>query len=222
MIKHISICDLEILDLEIVQQGLVIVLGCKAGVSKVAVHVSPFPETAVVEEFEFFGDDERHDTVCKAFLEHQEPSYAPVPVLERMDCLELLMQVDDILQRLCGLGVIGRKQRFHPSMHLLRRARGVPSYLVGQFLIVPYIEPGFPAVGCACLQDPVDLLDQRLGQFVAGTVDDEVDAAEMVCRLDNVIDVDALAGNADGVRLKCEAGLFVGQTAALDVVGVIR
>jgi len=67
----------------------------------------------------------------------------------------------------------------------------------------------------------VDLLDQRLGQFVAGTVDDEVDAAEMVRRLHNVINVDTLIRNADRIRLKDEAGLFVGQTAALDVVGVI-
>lgn len=87
-----------ILDLEIIQQGLVVVLRGKAGVRKVAVHVSPFPETAVVKELEFFGDDERHDTVCQAFLEHQEPSNAPVPVLEGMDHLELLMQVNDIFQ----------------------------------------------------------------------------------------------------------------------------
>ena len=183
--------------------------------------MSPFPQTAVIEEFELFGYDERHDTVCQAFLEHQEPSDAPVPVLEGMDGLELLMQVNDILQRLCSLCVIGREQRFHPGMHLLRRAGGVPSHLVGEFLIVPNIEPGFTACGSACLQDPVNLLNQRLSQFVAGTVDDEVDATEMVCRLHNVIDVDTLIRNADGVRLKDEPGLFVGQTAALDVVGVI-
>lgn len=106
-------------------------------------------------------------------------------------------------------------------MHLLRRAGGVPSHLVGQFLVVPHIEPGFPAVGSASLQDPVDLLDQRLGQFVAGTVYDKVDAAEMVYRLDYVIDVDALIRNADRVRLKDETRLFVGQTASLDIVGII-
>ena len=65
-----------------------------------------------------------------------------------MDCLKLLVKVDDILKRLYGLGVIGRKQRLHPGMHLLRRAGGVPSHLVGEFLIISHIEPGFPAVEC--------------------------------------------------------------------------
>ena len=49
---------LLILDLEVLQQRLVLVLGGKAGVREVAVDLPPFAGTAVVEEFELFGDDE--------------------------------------------------------------------------------------------------------------------------------------------------------------------
>ena len=62
-------------DSEIVQQLLVAVLCCQAGVGKVAVHPAPFSQPPVIEDFEIFGDDERDYVVGKTFLEHHLVSY---------------------------------------------------------------------------------------------------------------------------------------------------
>lgn len=88
----------SILNLKIVQQGFVVVLCGQAGVHEVAVKMAPFPEPSVVEEFEIFGDDERHDSVCETLFEHHQPSHTTVPVLEGMNGLELLVKVDNVLQ----------------------------------------------------------------------------------------------------------------------------
>ena len=52
-------------------------------------------------------------------------------------------------------------------------------------------------------------------------VDDVVDAAEVVHRLNNIIHIHRLVSNADSVRLEDIACLVVCQTAAFDVIGVI-
>ena len=60
-------------------------------------------------------------------------------------------------------------------------------------------------------------------------VDDIVDAAEVVCGLNDIVHIDGLAfalalviGETDRVGLKDVPGLVVGEFAALDVVGVVR
>ena len=67
----------------------------------------------------------------------------------------------------------------------------------------------------------MQLLDKRLGQQFLGAVDNEVDTAKMVRRLDNVVYTDAFALDADGVSLEDIARLVMRQSAALDMVGVI-
>ena len=58
----------------------------------------PFAKAAIVEEFEFFGDDEGNDVAGKALLEHHQAADAAVAVLEGMDALELAVEVDDVFQ----------------------------------------------------------------------------------------------------------------------------
>ena len=50
---------------------------------------------------------------------------------------------------------------------------------------------------------------------------DEVDAAEVVGRLDDVVDADRLIGDADGIGLVDVARLLLRETTSLDVVGVV-
>jgi hypothetical protein len=82
---------------EIIEDGFVLVLCRKTGVHEIASDAIPLPETTIVEQFEFVCDDEWNYTVGKALLEHQQPSHAAVAVLERMDLLEMYMEVDDFL-----------------------------------------------------------------------------------------------------------------------------
>ena len=67
----------------------------------------------------------------------------------------------------------------------------------------------------------MQFFNKRLGQPLLGTVDNEVDTAEMVRRFDNVVYTDAFALDADGVRFEDIARLVVRQSAAFDVVGVV-
>ena len=106
-------------------------------------------------------------------------------------------------------------------MDLLRWAGVHSSHLVGQFLVIAHMEPGFPAVRRAGLQDPVQFLDQVLGQLFIGPVDDQVDASEVVGRFHDIIDIHAFVRDANGIGLKDETRLLVCQPAPLDVVGIV-
>ena len=74
------------------------VLGGEAGVGEEAGGVVPFAEASVVEEFEFFRDDEGDDVIGQTFFEQNEPSYSAVAVLEGMDFLKLLVKVEQVFQ----------------------------------------------------------------------------------------------------------------------------
>ena len=140
-----------ILDFEVVQQRLVLVLAGKASVGEITVDMAPFAEAAVVEEFEFFGDDEWGKAVGKALLEHHQAAYSAVAVLEGVDALELAVEVDDVFQRLLLLGVIGLEQGGHLCMDLFRRAGFVATDFVGQAFVFAHFEPILTAVGGAGL-----------------------------------------------------------------------
>ncbi len=78
---HVDYEKSDQLDLEVLKEGFEGVLGGEAGVGEVAGGVVPFAEAAVVEEFEFFGDDEGDDVVSQTFFEEDEPSHSAVAVL---------------------------------------------------------------------------------------------------------------------------------------------
>ena len=85
---------------EIVEQCLIIILCRKAGVKQVAPYALPLLQATVVEELQFVGNDERHQTVRQALLEHYQASNTSIAVLERMYSLKALMKVYYILKRL--------------------------------------------------------------------------------------------------------------------------
>ncbi len=88
----------SIFNLEVLEEGFEVVLGGEAGVGEVAGGVVPFAEAAVVEEFEFFRDDEGDDVVGQTFFEEDEPSHSAVAILEGMDFLKFLVKVEQVLQ----------------------------------------------------------------------------------------------------------------------------
>lgn len=159
----------------------------------------------------------------QAFFEHHQAADAAVAVLERVDALELAMEVDDVFERFPGLGVVAFEQLPHLGMHLLGRAGFVASHFIGEAFVFAHIEPVFPAVGGPGLEHSMERFDQGLRQFVFGVVDDGVDAAEVVGGLHDVVHLEGLVlANPDRIGLEDVAGLLVGEPATLDVVGVIR
>ena len=196
------------------------VLGEAAGVAEVAGFGFPVLEAAVVVELQILCQDEGDDAVSQTLLEQQEAADAAVTVLERVDALESVVEVQQIVEGLALLRIVIPQKPLHGCWDLLRGGGGPAAHLVGEALIIPHGEPVLAAVGGSVFQHGVELLDQALAGGVVGCVDDQVDAAEMVRGLHHVVHAHG-AVHADGVRLKDQPGLIVGQAAALDVVGVV-
>ena len=67
------------------------------------------------------------------------------------------------------------------------------------------------------------LLDERFGQLFTAVLNDEVNAAEVVGRFDDVVHVDWFVfQHADRIGFEDVAGLVGGQSATLEVVGIVR
>lgn len=137
-------------------------MASKADVSEIAVDVAPFVEAAIIEELEFFGDDEGDNVVGEAFLEHYQAADSSVAVLEGVDAFELDVEVEDVFECFCRLVVVGLEQGFHFGVDLLGRACHVAAHFVGQALVVAHVEPVFAAVGGPGLEHSVELFDQGL------------------------------------------------------------
>ena len=67
----------------------------------------------------------------------------------------------------------------------------------------------------------MQMLDVRLGEFGMGVSDDLINAAEVIDGFDDVIHLNGFVGDTDGACLKDVPCLFMGEPAALDVIGVI-
>ena len=75
-------------------------MGGEAGIGQEAVYMSPFVESAVIEQFEFIGNDKRYNAVGQTFLKHDQTAHTPVAVLKRMNLLEAYMEIEDVFQYL--------------------------------------------------------------------------------------------------------------------------
>lgn len=206
---------------EVVEQRLVVVLCRKAGVAQILTHGGPLLQASVVEHLEVVGDDERNDAGRQTLLEHHESSDTAVAVLKRVDALETLVQVEDVVECLVAPGVVLRKESLHLTVHLLGRRSLHAAHLVGQTFVVAHGEPLLAAVRRAGLELCVQFLDEGFGERLPGPVDNRVDAAEVVRGFENVIHAQRLAFDAHRVGLEDVARLVVGQPAALDVVRVV-
>ena len=51
-----------IFDLEVVEQGFEVILGCEAGIKQEAFDAGPFTETSIIEHLQVVGDDEGDDS----------------------------------------------------------------------------------------------------------------------------------------------------------------
>lgn len=206
---------------EVVEQSLVVVLCRETGVAQIFAHGGPLLQTAVVKHLEVIGDDEGNDADCQTLLEHQEPSDAAVAILKRVDALETLVQVENVVERLASPGVVLCQESLHLAVYLFGRRGLHAADLVGQTLVVAHGKPLLAAVRCTGLELRVQFLDEGLGERLPGPVDDRVDAAEVVRGFENIVHSQRLAFDAHRVGLEDVAGLVVGQPAAFDVIRVV-
>ena len=87
-------------------------------------------------------------------------------------------------------------------MNLFRRAGNLPSYLVGKFLIITYVKPIFPAVGCPGFQRAVQLFYKGFREPFLRPVNDKVDTTKVIGRFYDIIDIYAFVRYADGVGIE--------------------
>ena len=92
---------LLILNSKIVQILLKHVLRRKAGIGQIALFSAPLMQPAIVKQLHIVVDDERHNTVAQALLEHDKPSDTTVAILEWVDRLKADVEVDDLPPAFC-------------------------------------------------------------------------------------------------------------------------
>ena len=197
------------LDFKICQQLCIFILRGQAGISQIARDIRPILKTSIVKILQVVRYDERHYPVGQAFLEHDKTSRPSIPILKRMNRLELLVKVNDIVQCLLLLGVIRLEQYAQHGMHLLRWTSLISTYLIGKLLTITHIKPGFPAVRSSGFQDTVYFLNHSFRKFILRVIYDIINTTEMIHRLHDVINIDRFIRNADGVRLINLSGLFM-------------
>ena len=77
-------------------------------------------QTAIVEHLQLVRNDERHNTIRQAFLKHNKPADTAVAVLERVYCLETLVQVQNIIKRFFLLDIIFLQESFDLAFDIFR------------------------------------------------------------------------------------------------------
>ena len=138
-----------------------------------------------------------------------------------MNLLEAYVEVKNIVERFLLLAIVFAKERLHLAMHLLGRTGFHTTHLIGQTLVVANGKPILSAIRCARFEQLMNLLDHILGKSLLCMIDDEIDTAEVVYSFKDIIHVNSVRGDTDGVGFIDITRLVVRQFAALDVVGVI-
>lgn len=178
-------------------------------------------KTTIVEHLQIIGDNKRDDVVPQALLKHQQPPHAAIAVLKGVDAFKAHMEIQNFGQSFAGAFIIGIQQLSHLRSYLFGLRSTLSAHFIGEFLVISHRKPSFAAVTGARLQNGVELFDEPLTDLSFGTIDDHVDAAEVIGRLYYVVHIHCRVSDADGIGFKNIAGLVVGQTAAFDVVGII-
>lgn len=69
-------------------------------------------------------------------LEHQQTAYSAIAVLERMNALEVYMEIEDVFQRLLAGVIVVAEQSLQLLMNLFRWASFLSAYLIRQQFVV--------------------------------------------------------------------------------------
>lgn len=138
-----------------------------------------------------------------------------------MDALEADVELDEVFESFGGGGVVFCQQGGKLFSYEFRGGGHPSANFIGQAFVFPYGKPVLSAVAGAAFQHRVQMLDAFFGERTFGVVYDPVDAAEVVRGFDDVVHVDRVFADADGVGLEDETRLVVRESAAFHVVGVV-
>lgn len=74
------------------------VLRSEAGITKIAVSVSPITDTSVVVQAQFIGNDKRHLGILQTLPEKKHTPHTTVTVLEWMDTLKPHVEAQYVIE----------------------------------------------------------------------------------------------------------------------------
>ena len=105
---------------------------------------------------------------CLALLRDLSGNDPAVAVLKRVDALETLVQVEDVVECFVPPGVVLCQKPLHFAVDILGWRGLHAAHLVGQTLVVAHGEPLLAAVGCAGLELRMQSLDEGFGERLPG------------------------------------------------------
>ena len=123
----------------------------------------------------------------QTFLEHNQPPYTPVSVLEGVNALKPHMERKDIFKRHRFLAVILVKQPFHLHRHFLGQSRFPSADLIRQLFVITDGKPVFFCIACSGFQNKMQVLDEFLAELRFCAFDDLVNTAEVIGGFDIIL-----------------------------------
>lgn len=170
----------------------------------------PLFDTPEIAGAAFVVDDEWHNAVAQAFLEHKQSTHATVAVLEGEDFLEADVEVQNVIAFDVGLFFVVGDQLCQIGVDLVRvQELAIPEtgcdrpVLAGAHL--------FPIlVHCTGHQDLVKLADELLGQGLHYIVKDVVHAMDVIENLNHIGDFQGFKGLPNLAFLKDGFHLLTG------------
>ena len=117
--------------------------------------------------------------------------------------------------------IILRQQSLHAHVHLFGQHGLFASHFIGKPFVLSYCEPSLLAIGGIGFVHAMQFFDMRFGNLVGSMVNDIIHAAEMVHRLQNIINARVFSSNAKCVCLKDITRLFFCQAASFNMVVVL-
>ena len=117
------------------------ILRRKTGICEIAINMTPFAKTTIIEHLQFVGD--------QTLLEHDESPNTTITILEWVYLFETNVEVKNILKSNLFLSVVAFYQSLHTIMHLLWLTCILTTHLVGQSLVVANSKPVYATVGAA-------------------------------------------------------------------------
>lgn len=81
------------LDIEIVKQCSIIVLGSKARILQVSLYLSPVLYATIVKKAQVFGNNKWYNPSLQALPEHHQSAYTTVAILKWVNALKLHVKI---------------------------------------------------------------------------------------------------------------------------------
>ena len=127
--------------LKVVQVFLELILRRKASAAQVSRLRLPFIQSPIIEHFQLFINDKRHDIIFQAFFEQNQSADTPVAILKGMDRFKFIMKRNQVFQRFTVAFTIPFQKRRKSFRNFSGRRSIFSAHFVGKFFILTNHKP---------------------------------------------------------------------------------